>query len=631
MHERLGWLPPPPGDFRGRVRALREAIAHGRLEGVAQELTALAGHGLDLAQLEQLGRAAAEYARSAATPELRRIRLGLIGAGTQDLAAAAIAASALRHNLLIETTTSDYGAMVQAACDPDSPFRAEDPEFVLVFSDHRSLDLGGLVASAEEAQAKVEHAADDLRTVVDGLRDWVRGGVLVQTIVPPMEPLFGSLDLMQAQSGYAMADALNRRIADWALAGEITVVDIARAATWVGLETWDDPGRWHHAKIPFAPRLAPLYGDLVARVLGAIAGKARKCLVLDLDNTLWGGVIGDDGLEGIVLGQGDAAGESFLAVQQLAKRLRARGVILAVSSKNEAEVALAPFREHPEMALREDDIALFQANWTDKAANLRLIAESLDLGLDALVLLDDNPAEREQVRRELPMVAVPELPNDPALFPRTLMAGGWFEAVSFVEEDARRADDYRARAKRRELASTSDVAGYLNSLEMVCRLQPFDAVGRARIAQLVNKSNQFNLTTPRYSEAQIAAIEADPAAHALQVRLADRFGDSGMISVVIFRKDGEAWVNDTWLMSCRVLGRRVEEAVLAEAAAAARADGARQLVGRYVPTAKNRLVARHYQGLGFTQTGEDEDGTTTWALDLADYQAPDLPMRIERS
>jgi FkbH-like protein len=447
-----------------------------------------------------------------------------------------------------------------------------------------------------------------------------------------MEPFFGSLDLMQEQSAFAMVDALNRRIADWGRAGDVTVVDVARAAAWVGLETWDDPGRWHHAKMPFAPHLAPLYGDLVARVLGALSGRARKCLVLDLDNTLWGGVVGDDGIEGIVLGQGDAGGEAFLEIQRLARRLRERGVILAVCSKNEADVALAPFREHPEMALREEDIALFQANWTDKAANLRRIAETLDIGLDALVFLDDNPAEREQVRRELPMVAVPELPDDPALYPRALMAGGWFEAVSFVEEDARRADDYRAQAQRRELASTSDVAGYLASLDMVMSVRPFDALGRARIAQLVARSNQFNLTTRRYAEAQIAAFEADPQAFTLQVRLADRFGDSGMISVVIFRREGADWVADTWLMSCRVLGRRVEEAVLAEAAAAARAAGAERLVGRYVPTPKNRLVERHYEKLGFAKLGETETGETTWALDLAAYRAPeDLPMRVERA
>ena len=429
-----------------------------------------------------------------------------------------------------------------------------------------------------------------------------------------------------------MVGALNaqdRRVGEGA--GEVTLVDIARVATWVGLERWHDPARWHMGKMPFAMTFVPLYADQVGRVLAAIAGKSRKCLVLDLDNTLWGGVIGDDGVEGIALGQGSAAGEAFLEIQRMAKRLRQRGVILAVCSKNEEDAALKPFREHPEMALTEDDIAVFHANWTDKAANLRTIAETLNIGIDALVFLDDNPAERAQVRRELPLVAVPELPEDPALYPRTLMAGGWFEAVSFVEEDAKRADDYRAQAKRRELASTSDVAGYLASLEIVCTFRPFDAVNRARISQLANKSNQFNLTTRRYTEAQIAAAQDDPSRFTLQVRLADRFGDSGMISVIIFRREPDRWVNEAWLMSCRVLGRRVEEAVLAEVVPR------RTARGRAAAWSANTSRPQEQDGRGAlwqTRFPEDVGGgrrNDLVGLDRRDLcRAPDLPMIFVR-
>jgi FkbH-like protein len=629
MLESLEWLLPPPADFRQQVRDVRAAVAAGEFAGVEARLQSLANYGLGLTQLEQLAKTAGSYAEAAPKTDMRRVRLGLLGAGTLDVIGPALVATALRHNLLLEVVMADYGASLQAACDPDSEFRAREPEFVLVSSDYRMLDLDRSFVSEEEAAAKVEFAAQTLRTTLDGLNGWVRGGVLFQTIVPPMEPLFGSLDFSQSQSCYAMVSALNRRIGEWAQAGELTLVDIARAATWVGLERWHDPARWHLAKMPFAMSFVPLYADLVARMFAAITGKARKCLVLDLDNTLWGGVIGDDGVEGIVLGQGSAGGEAFLEIQRMCKRLRQRGVILAVCSKNEQEAALKPFREHPEMALVEDDIAVFHANWTDKAANLRVIAETLQIGVDSLVFLDDNPAERAQVRRELPMVAVPELPEDPALYPRTLMAGGWFEAASFVEEDARRADDYRAQVKRRELESTSDVAGYLRSLEVVCTFKGFDALSRARISQLVNKSNQFNLTTRRYTEAQIAAAEADPDLFTLQVRLSDRFGDSGMISVIIFRRDGARWLNDTWLMSCRVLGRRVEEAVLAEVVRAAREEGVGQLVGEYIPSPKNRMVEKHYEKLGFAQLGETE-GVTRWSLDLAAYEYPDLPVTIVR-
>ena len=338
-------------------------------------------------------------------------------------------------------------------------------------------------------------------------------------------------------------------------------------------------------------------------------------------------MIGDDGVDGIALGQGSAAGEAFVAIQQAALALRDRGIILAVCSKNDDDVARQPFRDHPDMVLMESDIAAFVANWGDKATNLRAIAAALNIGIDALVFLDDNPVERAQVRRELPMVAVPELPADPALYPRALLAGGWFEATAFAQEDRQRADQYRANAERAAFAGTSDMAGYLASLDMVADFRPFDPVNRARIAQLINKSNQFNLTTRRYTEAQVAALEADPAKVTIQVRLTDRFGDNGMISVVIV--DAGTWKIDTWLMSCRVLGRRMEEVVLDQVVRAARAGGATALTGRYIPSVKNKMVADHYPRLGFALVDGEPGGETVWRLDLAAYAAPDLPMRID--
>jgi len=313
----------------------------------------------------------------------------------------------------------------------------------------------------------------------------------------------------------------------------------------------------------------------------------------------------------------------------MALALRARGVVLAVCSKNEEANARAPFREHPDMLLREDHIAVFQANWTDKAANLRAIAEALNIGVDALVFLDDNPAERMQVRRELPLVGVPELPDDPALYPRTLAAAGYFEAVSFSKEDRERADYYQANAQRAAaLNASGDIGAYLASLDMVCTISLVDDVARARVAQLINKSNQFNLTTRRYSEGEMVAAIRDPAKHVVQVRLVDRFGDNGVIAVLIAEQMTDAWEIDTWLMSCRVLGRRVEEACLAHLAAAAREAGAGALIGKYIPSPKNAMVKDHYQKLGFSLENE-ADGTTTWRLALDAFVAPALEMTVD--
>jgi FkbH-like protein len=621
----LAWLRPPPSDFRARLRAARDAAPAAAWD----EARRLAGYALDETQLSQLARLAGGLEAGGEVPVTTR--LAILGDGTLDLLGPAIAASAVRTGLRLEVVTGHYASAVADALDPASAVRASRPDLALVACDRRALGLDAFRASDAEAEAAVESAFAVVRSIVDGLRPSVGAAILVQTVVPPVEALFGSLDQRVAGSPAAMVARLNTRIAAFAADTGLAVVDIARLAGWIGLEAWDAPRHWHASKLPFAPHLIPAYADVVARTLGAVMGRSRKCLVLDLDNTLWGGVIGDDGVAGIKLGQGSADGEAFLAIQQMALALRNRGVVLAVCSKNEDDAARSPFRDHAEMVLKENHVAVFQANWVDKAANLKAIAETLNIGVDALVFLDDNPAERDQIRRELPMVAVPELPADPALYPRTLMAAGYFEAVAFSDEDRSRAEAYQANAERAALAgSASNMGDYLRSLDMTCRIRRFDATGRARISQLTNKSNQYNLTTRRYSEAQIAAVEADPSRYAVQVNLADRFGDNGMISVVIAGPSGpDDWEVDTWLMSCRVLNRRVEEAVLASLAAAARAAGARRLVGRYLPTAKNRMVADHYGKLGFTLVEGSPEQGSVWALDLAGHAPTELPMTIE--
>jgi FkbH-like protein len=629
----LGWLPAPGSDFRERVRALQGDVGRIAAQDLHERVVSLASAALDDSQLAKLARLTANILESGVDAAgLSKARLGLLGDGTLSLNTPAIVGSGLRHSLLLEVVEGSYNSAVQEAVDRSSHLHRAALDFALIAGDARLLGLDEAAATPEAAEAKVEAAMRRLELIVESLRPSVGSAILVQTVVPPLEPLFGSFDRLEPGSPFAMIEALNRRIADWARSGAVVLVDVARLAGAVGLEHWHEPRHWHASKLGFAPRMIPVYADLVCRTLGALRGKSRKCLVLDLDNTLWGGVIGDDGVAGIDLGQGSASGEAFLAVQRLARDLRARGIVLAVCSKNEDDAARLPFREHPEMLLREEHIAVFQANWTDKAANLRAIAETLNIGVDSLVFLDDNPAERMQVRSKLPLVAVPELPEDPALYPRMLAAAGYFEAVAYSQEDRDRAGYYQANAQRAaQLSASADIGDYLASLEMVCQIGPVDAVSRPRVSQLINKSNQFNLTTRRYSEGEVQAAEQDARRHLIQVRLIDRFGDNGIISVIIADKAGPAWEIDTWLMSCRVLGRRVEEAVLAHLAAAAAAAGARALVGRYLPSAKNKMVADHYRKLGFDKTGDLAAGGAVWRLDLAGYSAPELPMRIEDS
>ena len=628
MLSNLPWLPAPADNFREQVKTLQARIGEGRSDDLGQDIVTLATAALEDRHLQLLNRLATRLrAGQADYPGLRSVKLGLVGDGTLSLNTPALVATGLRHGLLFDPIEGEYNSSVQESLDPDSHLHAGKPDILLVSNDYRTLGLGALAADAEDAQARVGQAIETVKSLVRNFKPSVTSAVLIQTIVPPIEPLFGNFDRTEPTSPYAMVEAFNAQLADWARTGDVLLVDIARLAANIGIERWSEARHWHASKLSLSPDFIPLYADVVVRVVAAIYGRSRKCLVLDLDNTLWGGVIGDDGLTGIKLGQGSPTGEAFLAVQQMAKQLRSRGVILAVCSKNEEDVARSAFQRHPDMLLAETDIAVFQANWTDKASNLRAIATTLNIGVDALVFLDDNPAERMQVRRELPMVAVPELPEDPALYPQILAAAGYFEAVSFSAEDKNRAEYYRSNAQRAEILNkTGDMESYLRSLDMICEINPVDAMSRARSSQLINKSNQFNLTTRRYSESEIEALEADDNAHLIQVRLTDKFGDNGIISVIIARKAEDAWAIDTWLMSCRVLGRRVEEAVLGHLAAAARTAGARALVGSYIPSPKNRMVADHYKKLGFASTETTEDGTTGWSLDLEAYAAPDLPM-----
>lgn len=625
--ETLPWLLPPPEDIRPRIRAFgRDA------PGTAAELRGLAGFALDLDQLTALDKA---VARAEARPEgaldpagLAPVRFAILGDGTLDHLAPAVRASGPRHGVLPAVHLPPYGAALAELSTPGSALHVFRPDVALLAPDCRMLGLAVPRMDAAEADAAVAAAFAGIRAQADAASR-LGATLILQTLAPPPDPWTGHFDARASGAPATMVRALNDRLVAFAAETNAVLLDAAALAAAVGGARWFDAGEWHRSKLPFAWEFAPLWADHVARLLGAMRGKARKCLALDLDNTLWGGVIGDDGVEGIRLGQGSPTGEAHLAVQRFALDLKARGVVLAVVSKNEDAAARLPFRHHPDMLMKEADIAVFLANWNDKATNLAHVARTLNIGIDALAFLDDNPAERERVRQMLPEVAVPEVGDDPALYPVLLAQSGLFETVGLSADDRARAEQYRQNAERAvAMEQIGNYEDYLASLDMHCDIRPFDAVGRTRIAQLINKSNQFNLTTRRYTEAEVAAIEADPDLFDLQVRLTDRFGDNGMISVVVFRKGADDWLCDTWLMSCRVLGRRVEEAILARVAAAARAAGASRLLGDYLPSPKNRMVEDHFPKLGFLPLEHLPGDGRRFVLDLATYEEPHLPMRL---
>lgn len=624
---KLPWLVPATADFRATLKAL--IAAPGPVP--AQDLVALAAQDLDLNKLTSLDKAVGKLAGRIDGPALSPLKLALLAQATTDYIAPAIRASALRHGLQVETYVPAYGQGMAEVMDPGSPLRGFGAEMALIAETPQSLGLTRSFIDAASGAAAVASATATLTALVEGLQGAGIKTVILQTLPLPADPWAGQYDRRAKGALAAQIAAVNDAMVDLCDSHAAVLFDAEALSALVGRANWHDAGLWHRAKVPFALDYVPLYAEKFAQVLRALRGKASKCLVLDLDNTCWGGIIGDDGLEGIEIGQGSAQGEAFLAIQNYALSLKERGVVLAVCSKNEEANGKLPFEQHPDMALKLDDIAVFVANWTDKASNIQHIAKVLNIGTDALVFLDDNPAERARVRMELPMVGVPEVGDDPSLYPAMLAQGGYFETVGLSADDAQRAEQYRANAQRAVAMETiGNYDDYLRSLDMACTIAPFDAVGRTRTAQLINKSNQFNLTTRRYTEAEVAAMQDDPACHTLQVRLTDKFGDNGMISVVILRKDAEpdAWVFDTWLMSCRVLKRRVEEATLATVVEAARAAGIGKLYGDYLPSPKNGMVEDHYGKLGFEKLGPIGDGGTRWVLEVAGYDAPDLPMTL---
>jgi len=613
----LYWLPTIE-DWRERLRRLGEVGA-----GAWDEAVALAGSRVDAVQTNALDTMVRRtFAEPPKEVSERPVRLAILGSSTLTHLLPAIRVAGLRRRMWVETYENDYGQYWQELADPNSALHRFKPNAVLFALDAHHLASGiGAGSSASDVEATLKETSARIRDCWRLAREAFRCPVIHQLALPIHPPLIGSNEHRLAGSRAGFVAALNAELRRLADSDGVDVLALDQQAARDGIAAWHNPELWHRAKQEVTPAAAPMYGDLVMRLVAAHRGRSYKALVMDLDNTIWGGVVGDDGVEGLVLGQGSALGEAFVQFQQYARELSRRGIILAVVSKNDEKNALEPFERHPEMALKRNDIASFIANWSDKPANLRAVAEELNIGLDALVFVDDNPFERNLVRCELPMVAVPEVTDDPTNYAQTLADAGYFEAVVITAEDRARSGQYQSNRQRNELkVSATDLDSYLRGLEMRLMWRRFDRVGLNRTVQLINKTNQFNLTTRRYSEADVLGVMDDDRAFGAQLRLIDRFGDNGIIAIVIGRLvDEEDVLIDTWLMSCRVLGRQVEPTTLNLVASLAREMGGRRLIGEYVPTAKNAMVKDHYPKLGFCAIDGADANTARYALDLIKF------------
>jgi FkbH-like protein len=547
------------------------------------------------------------------------IRIALLAdCATQHLADI-MRAIAARNNVQAQVYEGNYDGVDLEILDPNSALYAFNPQYVVILLSSEKLKAH-LYASGDR-RSFADETVGRLENLWSAFRAQSQATIIQSTFVLPSERAFGNYELKVADSVGSIFTEINYRLSVKAReAKNVLLNDVDFIAASVGRTQWFDARMWNMAKTPCRLEHLPLLAQSLLDTVLAASGMFAKCVVLDLDNTLWGGVIGDDGLEGIALGEFDE-GEAFVGFQTFIRELKRRGIILAVVSKNEHAAAVLPFREHPHMVLKEEDISVFVANWDNKADNIRLVQKTLNIGFDSLVFLDDNPFERNIVRQFLPDVVVPDLPEDPSLYLETLAGLNLFETASFSEADLQRADQYREEAQR-ELTKThfTNINEYLVSLGMEIRLERFNALNLPRIAQLIQRSNQFNLMTRRYGEAACEAMMSDPSIAPLTVKLADKFGDYGLISVVILKNAGSDLEIDEYLMSCRVLQRGVESFTMNNIFSYAARQGAKRVTGHYLPTKKNDMVKGFFKSFGFEKIADGEGGASQWALAVDAYQ-----------
>jgi FkbH-like protein len=541
-------------------------------------------------------------------PGLKPLKMAVLSTISAQVLQPFIVAECAFQGLQILPWFAPFGQLEESVLDTKGPLYSREVDAIVVlarieelapkFCEEFSGDDAGLASLTDTV-------GERLRALLREIRARTSATILLANF-PPLPRLNAGLgDAMRAASQTAAVQKLNRTLG--AICREMSgafVFDLERTVAMHGLQGWHDPRLFALARQPWSVPAQIAVARTLARTLRATVVAPAKCLVLDADNTLWGGIIGEDGLGGIALGD-EYPGNVFKAFQKYLRVLKDRGVLLALVSKNEEADVLSVLGQHRDCVLRESDFAVRRVNWQEKSANLREVAAALNLGLDALVFFDDNPFEREEVKRVLPEVVVLDVPKDPLEFIATIEDGGWFDQLVFSAEDEQRSVLYRQQAARTEASQTAaSPEEFLAGLEMVATIGRVGPETLPRVAQLLAKTNQFNLTTRRHSAAQIAQM-IEAGAVALWMRLADRFGDHGLVGVAIAQPIDGAWTIDTFLLSCRVIGRHAETALLAQLAACVQARGGTELTGEYLPSARNSQVARFYPSHGFNTCGEN--------------------------
>ena len=558
------------------------------------------------------------------------LKLALIGDTATQLLCMAIRGIGVLRGFNVELYEAEYNQVERQFMDPTSDLYQFDADFIVVFQSTHKL---GEHYSALSTEQQVNLAEERLQFVAGICSNPAHAcKKIIYFNYPEIEDtVFGSYANKVESSFTYQVRKLNYELMRLSQQfSNLFICDIAGLQNKLGRDQMFAANVYTTTEMVLSTNILPYVASRVMDIVCAIKGQFKKCLILDLDNTVWGGVIGDDGLEGIQLGHGLGIGKAYTEFQMWVKKLKQRGIIICVASKNNEETAKEPFEKHPDMVLKLDDIAVFQANWETKVDNIRTIQQILNIGFDSMVFLDDNPFERNMVRDNIPGITVPELPVDPAEYLEYLYSLNLFETASYSNLDKDRTKQYQVEAQRVSLSKTfKNEADFLKSLNMVSVVSGFTKFNIPRVAQLSQRSNQFNLRTVRYTDADIETLANDPRVIDLSFTLKDKFGDNGLIAVVIMKPlDKETLFVDTWFMSCRVLKRGMENFTLNTMVEVAKTKGYKRIIGEYLPTPKNKMVENHYVSLGFTRI--EGKKTALYEIGVNSYKQKECSISLVR-
>lgn len=527
---------------------------------------------------------------------------------------------------------SEYAQYFNDAVFPNKELEEFKPEIVFIHTTSRNIEEKPTVGeSPESVKEKLEREYSRYEKMWTSVSEKYGCIIIQNNFEMPPERLLGNREVGCEYGRIDFTTRLNCKMYDYAQTHKnFYIHDINYLSAAYGLDRWHELRHWHLYKYAMSVSAIPDFSYSLSSIICSVMGKNKKVLALDLDNTLWGGVIGDDGQAGIEIGSETSEGQSFKRLQEFIKAHKELGVLLTVCSKNDYENAISGL-EHPDGALKPDDFALIKANWDEKWRNLAESAQELNLLPESFVFVDDNPAEREIVRAQTPDVNVLDF-ESPEECIRAIDRCGYFEVTNLSADDAKRGEMYKANAQRAEAEKKFEsYADFLQSLEMKAEIRDFDEVHLPRITQLTNKSNQFNVTTKRYTQSEMEAVAADSEHIRLCGRLEDKFGDNGIVSVVIGKKDGEKLHIELWLMSCRVLKRDMEYAMLDTLVEECGKQGISELIGYYYPTKKNNMVKELFGDFGFSKISEDADGNTVWSLKTDSYSNKNKAIKVNQA